>query len=149
MKINKKTIAFVSVFLLSLCFAMFLSSHTAEAQDRYTAKEPIPGAQNPETSDFIEYLGQIYTFMIAISGILAIFMIAVGAFMYIVTSAGNAAKMADAKDMIYNAIYGLIIALIAWLVMFVVNPDLVRGNIDQVIELDIYRYSPHRSDGLH
>lgn len=96
----------------------------------YEQKEAIPGA--PRTRSFIEYLGALYGFGIAVAAILAIFMISLGAFIYIVSSAGNSSKMGNAKDMIFNAIYGLIIVLIAYLILFVINPDLVGGTIDSV-----------------
>ncbi len=92
--------------------------------------EIVPG--QPRTNDFLKYLEGLYKFGIAISAILAVFMISYGAFNYIITSAGNAAKMADSKEMILNAIFGLILALIAFLILFIVNPDLVSGLINDV-----------------
>lgn len=113
---------------------VFLSVIALSAQGfalaSYTQREAIPGA--PRRNNFIEYLGDLYGFGIAIAAILAIFMIALGSFIYIVSSAGNSAKMGNAKDMIFNALYGLIIVLIAYLILFVVNPDLVRGTINSV-----------------
>ncbi len=104
-------------------------NNQAATPETYETKEVIPG-EAEGTSDFITYLGMLYRFGIAIVAILSVVMIAIGAFTYIVTSAGNAAKIADAKSMIKNAIIGLVIALVAWLALFVVNPDLVRGRMD-------------------
>jgi hypothetical protein len=95
--------------------------------------EKIPG-QDPEVPEgmnpLIYYLDSLYKFGISITGILAIFMIALGAFAYIVTSAGNASKMLDAKEKITNALIGLVIALTAYLFLYVINPDLVGGTLE-------------------
>jgi hypothetical protein len=90
--------------------------------------EKIPG-QEPVTDDLAKFLDNLYKFGISITGILAVFMVALGAFMYIVTSAGNASKMMNAKDMITNALIGLVIALTAYLFLYVINPDLVTGTL--------------------
>ncbi|MEA2006774.1 MAG: hypothetical protein U9O20_01260 [Patescibacteria group bacterium] len=124
---TKKIYKFVRLVFLS---AISVMAPMVVFAGSYVTREPIPGA--PRRNNFIEYLGDLYGFGIAVAAILAIFMISFGAFVYIVSSAGNSAKMGNAKDMIFNAIYGLIIALIAYLILFVVNPDLVRGTIDSV-----------------
>lgn len=113
------------VLFVVLVACAFLVTKVAFAT--YETWENIPGSGT--TDSLTTYLGFIYSFLIGISGILAIIMIGVGAFIYMVTSAGNAAKMADGKDMIYSAIYGLVIALIAWLILFVINPDLVTNGV--------------------
>jgi hypothetical protein len=69
----------------------------------------------------------VYKFGVAVSAMLALFMISLGAFSYIITSAGNAAKMADAKEVIGEAFFGLALALAGYLILFVINPDLVSG----------------------
>ena len=55
--------------------------------------------------------------------------------MYIVTSAGNAGKLANAKEIITSAILGLVMALLSWLILFVINPDLV-GNVLEGVDLE-------------
>ncbi len=94
----------------------------------YTLHEKIPGQEN--ITSLQSYLEAIYKFGIAIVALLAVVMIAVGAFMYIVASAGNAAKLANAKEIITSAILGLVMALLAWLILFVINPDLVSGGLN-------------------
>lgn len=92
--------------------------------------ENIPGQTAvTDPSDLVGYLNNLYKFGISITGILAIFMIALGSFAYIVTSAGNSSKMLNAKETIQNALIGLVIALSAYLFLFVINPDLVGGTL--------------------
>jgi heme/copper-type cytochrome/quinol oxidase subunit 2 len=128
---KNKTQAVVIVSVLMLFLSVF-SVHAGAQQI-----SEIPG-QGGTTNSFFTYLEALYNFAISISGVLAIFMIAFGAFIYIVTSAGNSSKMADAKDMIYNAIIGLIIVLVAWLILFVVNPDLVGHTVTPTSTIDDY-----------
>ena len=94
----------------------------------FVNQEKIPGQK--QTDNLIDYLNGLYTFGIAIAGILAVVMISLGAFSYIVTSGGNSSKMLDAKDMITEAIFGLILALAAYLLLFVLNPDLIGGTVN-------------------
>lgn len=122
----KKIFTMVNSFILGVfCFTPLISS--AFESEPYKNKELIPG--QPATSDFIQYLDSLYNFSIAIAAILAIFMISLGAFNYIFTAAGNASKILDAKDMIKNALIGLVLVLAASLILFIVNPDLVSGTI--------------------
>lgn len=114
----------IRILVLVGCF--FCTGVLAQNNDVYTTKEPIPGAE--PTSNLTTYLGQLYTFGIAAAVFLAMFMVGLGAFLYTVTSAGNVSKMGNAKEMIYNAIYGLILALLAYLILNVINPDLLRGD---------------------
>ncbi len=95
----------------------------------YESKEAIPGQE--KTSDFVEYIEGLYKFGVGGAIVLAIFMIGVGGFMYVVTSAGNAAKMGDAKGMIMDAIFGLVLAMLAYLILYIVNPDLVGGLLER------------------
>ena len=85
-----------------------------------------------------DYLESAYKFGIAIVAILAVVMIGVGGFMYIVTSAGNAGKLANAKEIITSAILGLVMALLSWLILFVINPDLV-GDALKGVKIDLDR----------
>lgn len=124
----KKKVLFRTICLLVFLNLSFFFVISVQAEDKkYQNKEKIPG--QAQTDDLIDYLDQVYTFGIAVAGILAAVMISLGAFSYIVTSGGNSSKMIDAKDMITEAVFGLILALAAYLLLFVLNPDLIGGTI--------------------
>ncbi len=118
----KKIYSFVFI-----AFVFCFYSLPVFAQTAYKNQENIPG--QGKANDLVVYLDNLYNFGIAIAAILAIFMIALGAFNYIVTSVGNASKMIDAKEMIWNAIIGLVLVFVAFLILFIINPDLVKGTI--------------------
>jgi len=103
-------------FLLFALFPVFVF-----ASFTYTPMEKIPIFGS--SPDFCEYLTFIYKFGVASVGISALVMIAIGGFMYS-TSAGNNASMEKAKGVISDALIGLIIALTAYLLISIINPDL-------------------------
>lgn len=106
-------------------FALFvLSSRFVLAQFNYTPMEKIPGFEGISGS-FPEYILSVYRFGIWTIGIAAMLMIMIGGYMYI-TSAGNTASMGKAKGIITDAIIGLLLAFTAWLILYTINPELVK-----------------------
>jgi len=71
----------------------------------------------------------LYNLALAIVVLSAVFMVSIGGFMYL-TSAGNTSAMGTAKGVIFDALIGLIIALTAWLLLNVINPDLTNVSIN-------------------
>jgi len=110
-----------TIFIASVILLIFFSSfHPIFAQ--YTNQEKIPGAQ--PTSEFISYLQSIINFGFAIIGILALFMLIIGAYQYLM--AAGSGKAEDAKDTITSALLGLALGLTAWIILNKINPDLVN-----------------------
>ncbi|MFZ1654450.1 MAG: pilin [Candidatus Moraniibacteriota bacterium] len=96
----------------------------------YQLLEQIPGSS--ETVGRLDtYLRDIYIFAFWAVGIAVVFMLTIGGFMYL-TSAGNTSRMESAKTVIFDAILGLVLALVAWLFLYVINPDLVNLNLRAV-----------------
>lgn len=119
---NKKFIKLFAFVLSSLFLAVPLLSSAAD-EFNYTPLENIPGTATT-SGDFYEYVQAIYKFGIWAVGIAALLMITIGGFMYI-TSAGNTASMGKAKGVITDAIIGIVLALTAYLLLYIINPDLV------------------------
>jgi hypothetical protein len=99
----------------------------------YTLLEQLPGSDNTvQTGGRLNlYLQDIYKFAFWTVGIAVVFMLTIGGFMYL-TSAGNTSRMESAKTVIFDAILGLVLALVAWLFLYVINPDLVNINLPGV-----------------
>ncbi len=89
--------------------------------DGYAPLVPLPGIGTP--TSFPAYLAGLYKLALMSIGIFAFLMILYGGFKYM-TSAGNPAFMGDAKDAIYSAILGLILASLSFLILTTVNPEL-------------------------
>ena len=110
----------IILFLLLAGALIFVMHHTALAQ--YTNQEKIPGAE--PTSDFAAYMKQIIGFGYAVIGILAMFMLCIGAYQYMM-AAGNLAKVENAKETISSALLGLILGLMSFIILRTINPALV------------------------
>jgi hypothetical protein len=125
---NNLWLAFSFLFLFLLAGIFVFSFHSCHAGPYdYTTLEPIPGTGNTG-ADLKAYLEAIYKFAIWTVGIAAILMLTIGGFMYMV-SAGNTSKAETAKKVITDAILGLVIVLGAYLILYVINPDLVNITI--------------------
>ena len=56
-------------------------------------------------------------------------MIVIGGIQY-VTAYGNPGKLEDAKNRINQALIGLLLAVGAWLILYTINPDLIKGTLN-------------------
>ena len=131
MKKRKERLEKASIFFVTMTYVFGVVCFVSAAG--YTTHEEIPGSGGG-TNSFSTFLQQLYNFGLGSAAILAIIMIGAGAFIYIVTSAGNASKMANGKNIIMSALYGLGIALIAHLMLFLINPDLINIDVGNVPE---------------
>lgn len=93
----------------------------------YQLLEKIPGTSGLG-SDLPGYVSAIYKIALIVVTLSAVLMLSVGGFMYL-TSAGNTSSISSAKTVITDALIGLVIALSAWLVLYIINPDLVKVSL--------------------
>lgn len=95
---------------------------------------PIPGLANfslpvGKEGDFIyfpwlaEYIKAFYKFAISLSGVIAAMMIMAGGFTWL-TSGGSSDRITSAKNYIFGAVIGLILALGSYFILNVINPKL-------------------------
>jgi len=117
---NKKKIK--TIFIASVILLIFFSSLSFSFAAPYTNQEKIPGAE--PTSEFIPYLQSIINFGFAVIGILALFMLIIGAYQYLMAAGGGKAE--GAKETISSALLGLALGLTAWIILNKINPDLVN-----------------------
>lgn len=127
MRKNKKIflLFFLLIFLVSIPYA----PKTDAAELQYTLLEKIPGFASTDGSNLPEYVKAIYKVALVVIVLSALFMLSVGGFMYL-TSAGNTSAMGTAKSVIFDSLIGLVIALTAWLLLNVINPDLVNVTLN-------------------
>ncbi|MDO8424795.1 MAG: hypothetical protein Q7S70_02545 [bacterium] len=76
------------------------------------------------TQNLNDVVAWFYYFIVTISGFAAFVMLVYGGFKYL-SSAGNPSAIGDSKDIIQKALLGLLLILISYLVLQVINPDLV------------------------
>lgn len=86
-----------------------------------------------------EYAAGVYKYLISIVGIIAGIMIVWAGTKWLM-SAGNADMVSDAKKKIGNAIIGLILAVGSYIILYLINPDLVsfKSLRIQLIERQLY-----------
>ncbi|MDD3498304.1 MAG: hypothetical protein PHH24_02220 [Candidatus Moranbacteria bacterium] len=119
--------------LVFLAIAFLFVSEYSLAQE-YVPIEPIPGTPEGDQTTFPGYVGAVYRFAVWTVGIAALLMISIGGFMYF-TAAGNNSRMETAKKVIGDALFGLVAVMVAWLVLNVINPDLVNINLNSINNL--------------
>ena len=93
----------------------------------YEALESLPNVTGRETTSLGGYLSNIYALGIGLAGVLAVLMIVIGGIQYIGSGMSPSGKN-DARDRITNAIMGLLLALLSWLILNTIDPNLVSLN---------------------
>lgn len=117
----------IKIFLIFIgCLSLFLLSFDFTLA--YKLLEPLPGLGEsvPEEGGLSRYASWLFTFVLAAAAFLAVLMIVIGGIQIIVSGASESARK-NAKDRIRDAIWGLLLAISAWLILYTINPDLVKG----------------------
>ncbi|PIQ66529.1 MAG: hypothetical protein COV96_01015 [Candidatus Zambryskibacteria bacterium CG11_big_fil_rev_8_21_14_0_20_42_18] len=114
-------------FLIIIVLCSLSSATIVLAQTDYTLLAPIDGYVG-ETTQANSYLASIFKLAIAVAGGLAVIMIIWGGIQYMSTDAISGKS--EAKNTIQNAIWGLLLAISAWLILNTINPDLVKFNLN-------------------
>lgn len=98
----------------------------------YTLLQPLPteGETLNENVTLTEYLTWVYRFALAMAGFLAVLMIVIGGVEYIASGA-NEKLRSDAHSRIESALWGLALALAAYLILYTINPKLVNFESNQ------------------
>jgi hypothetical protein len=131
---NKK-VKKISVFIIST--AVILSAVSVFALN-YTPLEPnaFPGLGDTSgtinTNSLSGFLSNIFSFGIAIAVALSVVMIAWGGIQYMTTDSWLGKQ--DGKSKVESALYGLALALISWLILYTINPNLVNFGSNTIIK---------------
>ena len=116
-KILFLTVIFFNLVLLS-CPSNVLASLAVEIPC-------LSGTNCPSAATPAGYVARIYQFGLMIAGLAAFGALVFGAIKYIL-SAGSIVSQQDAKDQMTSAIWGLLLLLGAYLILYTINPDLVN-----------------------
>lgn len=95
---------------------------------------PLVGKQTELTA----YLRAIFQFGLGIIAIVSMLAIMIGGYLYMFSAGGKADK---AKPMITNALLGLGLALVSWIIIYTINPDLIelKGFRTIPIKLELFK----------
>ncbi|MBI2086781.1 MAG: hypothetical protein HYT69_01255 [Candidatus Zambryskibacteria bacterium] len=97
----------------------------------YTLLEKLPlGPANElvQTVTTATYIPGLFRLIIGIAGVLAVVRIIFGGIKYMSTDAFSGKN--EAKGVIENALWGLLLAMAAWLIVYTINPGLVNFNLN-------------------
>ncbi len=95
-------------------------------QDSSTAKstDPVTGKKVRDSS-VVDYVDAIYTWSAIFGGLLAVIMVIFSGYRYM-TSYGDPEKLADAKNVLEQALIGLGLLILAALILNTINPDTTK-----------------------
>lgn len=108
---------------------LVFSFSTIYALDDYTVLAPLPGiTKSGDTTDLQTYLPAIFNLSIGIGAVLAFVMITFGGIMY-ATSDSITGKN-DGRKYVEDAIWGLILVIGAYAILFTINPDTLKFSLN-------------------
>ena len=132
---TKKIIAFLIPTVLILSATLSFGQQEGNYNGGYTPLEPsafgLTQNQSMDTGNLSSFLSYIFDFAIAIAVALAVVMIAFGGIQYMTTDSWTGKQ--DGKGKIENAFYGLALALISWLILYIINPNLVNFTSNTIV----------------
>lgn len=79
--------------------------------------------------DLPAFISSVYSFALTVVGIAVFVRILYAGFLWL-TAAGNASKAGDAKNKIQSAVIGAILLFAAYLILYIINPDLVKNTFN-------------------
>ncbi len=136
--ISKKIIfATAVVFIASAAFSFFVPPTEAVVNtEEYTVLAPLPGTTvgggdcvgTDCKADLKSYIPGLFKLIIGLAAVVAVAYIIYGGFLYITTDAIQ--EKSEGKAHITNAIYGLVMISIAWLILYTINPRLLKFELN-------------------
>lgn len=118
-----KKILKLTTIILGLTLIFWAATTFAQGYKLEISLPSLPGTSDPG-SGIAQYIQYLFVFALALAGFLALGTMMYGGIQYIL-AAGNAAKAEDAKTMITQALLGLGLLLVSYLLLRIINPDLV------------------------
>ncbi len=94
------------------------------------AQFQTPTAQGtglPNDNSITEFIMNIINIALTVAGLIAVLFLIIGGFRYI-TSAGNEETAESAKKIIINAIIGIVIIILSFVIVRVISEALVNNN---------------------
>jgi len=105
-------------------YAIFLVGFLFVAGARVAQAVSLPNFSS--TTDLPAFISSVYSFALTIVGI-AVFVRILYAGFLMLTAAGNSSKWGDARTKMQNAVIGAILLFAAYMILYIINPDLVSN----------------------
>lgn len=113
------------ILLVVLTLVMIAAPFVVDAQYR----DPNPGGTGlPADTKLSEFILNIINIALGVAGLVAVLFLIIGGFRYI-TSAGNEEASEQAKKIILNAIIGIVVIILSFVVVRVIGQALINKNV--------------------
>lgn len=122
--LHKKRNTAVTIFLFFFLTLLLILPLFVFAQETFVplTKGGIPGIQTG--TSFSGFLNATFKLGLAVAATLAVVMITIGGLQYMSTD--SISGKTEGRDKIQNAVIGLLIALLIWIILFTINPNLLK-----------------------
>lgn len=111
----------------------------SEVLTKYKLLQTLPGYKYDSEggkTNLENYLSWLYRFALAAAAFLAFLMMVIGGIQMIVGGASETAR-SDGKKKIEDAIWGLLLAVSAWLILYSINPQLVGMGLSSTPSVNV------------
>jgi hypothetical protein len=113
------------VLLIVLTLVLVAAPFVAGAQYR----DPNPGGTGlPSDTKLSEFILNIINIALGVAGLVAVLFLIIGGFRYI-TAAGNEEAGEQAKKIILNAIIGIVVIILSFVIVRVIGQALINKNV--------------------
>ncbi|MCW9054935.1 MAG: pilin [Candidatus Pacebacteria bacterium] len=119
---NKK----IYVYGASLGLLILLPVLAYAQQETFIPLTPLPGVTS--SMSFGDFLNTVFRIGLAIAATLAVVMITIGGIEYMTSEAVYGKT--EGKERITNAVLGLLLALLIWVILYTINPNLINFDIN-------------------
>jgi len=122
----------ISIVLSLLVISTLAIPVVIFAQSGYEPLAPIPGFVDKNTqpigTDFTAYFNGWVRLLIGVAGVLAVIVITIAGVEYIMAG-DSESRISEAKDKIWKAIFGLLLAIGAYLILYTIDPRLLKTKL--------------------
>src|SRR3989338_1197038 len=122
-----------TIFITVLAVISMLFFNQADAAP-YNLLQPLPGV-GQTVSTFVEYVTNLIPFILMLAAVLAVVQIVIGGMEWAFSE--SILAKGEGKDRIQMALLGLLIALLSYIILNTINPDLVNLKIPQIDTLNV------------
>lgn len=129
--INRMYITFILIGAIAPIRHVFAEFTKPFRIDEYELLAPLPTLDSPfktgDLNNLFNYLNIIIPIFIGLCAVLAVIMIIMGGIQYMTSELISSKE--EGRKRITNAIFGLLLALGAWLILYTINPDILNPDL--------------------
>jgi hypothetical protein len=105
-------------------FIWFIPTAWAQNPNSVQLLQNLPGITSGKVNSLSEYLAAIFPLFITVCAVAAVMIIAYNGLMYILSEVPGIKT--ETKGRMQAALGGLLLALVAWLILYSINPEIIN-----------------------